>query len=52
MIKELQDLETHLSLMSDLTGFLAKMLNTMSSGRWLFLIFPRVGGCAFVGSLV
>jgi hypothetical protein len=35
VIVELQDLETHLNLIKDLTGSLVRMSNTTSSGRCL-----------------
>ena len=40
-IEEYQVLETHLNLRTDLTGSLAKMLSTMSCGRW-FLFCRRI----------
>ena len=42
MIEESQVLDTHLNLMTDLTGSFAKMFNKMSSGIWFF--FWRIGG--------
>ena len=40
-IEEYQFLETHLNLRTDMTGSLAKMLSTMSCGRW----FPCLRHC-------
>ena len=36
VIEESQVLTTHLNLMTDLIGILAKMFSTMSSGIWFF----------------
>ena len=43
VIEEFLGLQTNLNLRTDLIGSLAKMLSTMSSGRWLFLC-RRIGG--------
>jgi hypothetical protein len=51
VIEESQDLQRHLNLMTDLTGRLARILNTISSGRWLFFLHRRIAGCEF-GSIV
>jgi hypothetical protein len=45
VIEEYQDLQTHLNLITDLTGSLVKMLSTMSYGTWLFLRRSNGGGC-------
>ena len=44
VIEESQVLTTHLNLMTDLIGILAKMFSTMSSGIWFFN-FRRIWGC-------
>ena len=44
MVEEFQDLQTRLNLKTDFTGSFARMLSTMSCGRWLFLR-QRIGGC-------
>ena len=44
MIEEFQGLQTHLNLMTDLTGSLVRMLSTMSSGMSFFLRRRRIGG--------
>ena len=41
-MEEYQGLQTHLNLMSDFTGSLAKMSNTVSSGRSSFVLRRRI----------
>lgn len=43
VIEESQVLDTHLNLMTDLTGSFAKMFSKMSSEIWFFL-FRMIGG--------
>ena len=41
-MEEYQGLQTHLNLRSDFTGSLAKMSNTISSGRSSFILLRRI----------
>ena len=41
-MEEYQGLQTHLNLRSDFTGSLAKMSNTISSGRSSFILRRRI----------